>query len=188
LGIVPRGQALLPSAAGPGDDLYASGTLGDARVALEVFRGALSLPAPVFEAARARMEAPAPRLALALALRGIPTAAIDVSDGLAGDLRHVLRLSGVGATLEEEALVTLLACGAHVERERRLSFVVSGGDDYELLFTAPPSARAAVEHAAAASQTPVTRIGRIEAAPGMRLVDAHGRRNERAFESFDHFA
>ena len=77
----------------PGDDIYVSGTLGDARLALEVFRGTLSLPAEVFEAARARMEQPTPRVALGQALRGIATSAIDVSDGLLGDLGHVLRQS-----------------------------------------------------------------------------------------------
>jgi thiamine-monophosphate kinase len=187
-GEVPQGQALLRSGACAGDDLYASGTLGDARVALEVFRGTLSLPSEVFEAARARMELPTPRIALGQALRGIATAAIDVSDGLAGDLRHVLRYSGVGATIEAQAAMSLLACGAHVDDGQRLEFVIAGGDDYELLFTAPPGRRSAVQGAADAAGTRVTRIGRIEAEPGLRLVDANGRRIERAFASFDHFA
>jgi thiamine-monophosphate kinase len=187
-GEVPQGQALLRSGARAGDDLYASGTLGDARVALEVFRGTLSLPAPAFEAARARMEMPTPRVALGQALRGIATSAIDVSDGLAGDLRHVLRYSKVGATIEAEAAQPLLACGAHVDEAQRLEFVIAGGDDYELLFTAPPERRAAVEQAARAAGTPVTRIGRIDAQPGLRIVDAGGRAIERAFATFDHFA
>jgi thiamine-monophosphate kinase len=187
-GEVPQGQALLRSGARAGDDLYASGTLGDARVALEVFRGTLSVPADVFEAARARMEMPTPRVALGQALRGLATAAIDVSDGLAGDLRHVLRYSKVGATIDAAAAQPLLACGAHVGEARRLEFVIAGGDDYELLFTAPPERRDAVAQAARAAKTPVTRIGRIDSEPGLRIVDAGGHRIDRAFASFDHFA
>jgi thiamine-monophosphate kinase len=187
-GEVPQGQALLRSGAQPGDDLYASGTLGDARMALEVFRGALTLPADAFEAARARMELPTPRIALGQALRGIATAAIDVSDGLAGDLRHVLRYSGVGATIEAEAAMSLPAGGAHVSEAQRLEFAIAGGDDYELLFTAPSTRREMVQRAADAAGTRVTRIGRIDDEPGLRLIDAKGRRVERAFASFDHFA
>ena len=187
-GEVPQGQALLRSGARPGDDLWASGSLGDARVALEVFRGTMSLPADAFEAARLRMELPTPRVGLALALRGIATSAIDVSDGLVGDLQHVLAASGVGATIEAEAAVSLLDCAAHVEARSRLSFVLSGGDDYELLFTAAPHQRDAVEQAARRCSTRATRIGRIDAARGCRVVDAQGRPVPVSFESFDHFA
>jgi thiamine-monophosphate kinase len=187
-GEVPAGQALLRSGARAGDDLYASGTFGDARVALEVFRGALQVPAEVFDAVRLRMESPSPRVALGMALRGIATAAIDVSDGLAGDLGHVLKLSGVGATVDVDAAQSLLACAGHVAPERRLELVMAGGDDYELLFTAPPQMRDAVQHAASACGTTVTRIGRIDAQPGLRVADGQGRPAARGFASFDHFA
>src|SRR5213595_932429 len=187
-GEVPQGQALLRSGARAGDDLYASGTLGDARLALEIFRGTLSVPAEVFEAARARMEMPTPRIALGQALRGIATAAIDVSDGLAGDLRHVLRYSGVGATVDAEAALSLLACGAQLDAAQRLEFVIAGGDDYELLFTAPPERRDAVQRAADGAGTRVTRIGRVDREAGLRVVGADGRRIECSFASFDHFA
>jgi thiamine-monophosphate kinase len=187
-GEVPQGQALLRSGARAGDDLWASGSFGDARAALEVFRGKLSLPAPAFEAARLRMEMPTPRVELAMALRGIATSAIDVSDGLVGDLQHVLAASNAGATIEAEAALTLLDCAEHVAREAQLQLVLSGGDDYELLFTAPPAQREAVRQAAAGSGTRVTRIGRIDAQPGWRVVDAQGRALPANFESFDHFA
>jgi thiamine-monophosphate kinase len=187
-GEVPQGRALLRSGARPGDDLYVSGTLGDARVALEVFRGTLALPSEAFEAARARMEEPTPRIALGQALRGIASAAIDISDGLAGDLRHILRYSGVGTTLEAEAAASLLACREHVPEAQQLEFVISGGDDYELLFTAPPANRDAVQRAARESGTRVTRIGRIDAERGLRVLDANGQPVEGAFTSFDHFA
>ncbi|HUR88593.1 MAG TPA: thiamine-phosphate kinase [Ramlibacter sp.] len=187
-GEVPQGQALLRSGARAGDDLWASGSFGDARVALEVFRGTLSLPAEAFDAARARMEMPAPRVELAMALRGIATSAIDVSDGLAGDLRHVLAASAVGATIESAAAISLLHCAPHVDEKSRLEFVLSGGDDYELLFTAAASARDAVQRAGVQTAVRVTRIGRIDAERGLRVVDAQGRAVGASLTSFDHFA
>ena len=186
-GEVPKGGALLRSGARAGDDIYVSGKLGDARLALEVFRGRLTLPSAAFEAARARLELPAPRIALGLALRGIATSAIDISDGLVGDLGHVLEQSGVGACIETTAAMGLLATPA-LPDETVLDLVLAGGDDYELLFTAPVSARGSVQTAAAAAATPVTRIGAILAEPGLQLVDASGAPVRRRFASFDHFA
>ncbi|MBX3585075.1 MAG: thiamine-phosphate kinase [Ramlibacter sp.] len=194
-GEVPAGQALLRSGARAGDDLWVSGTLGDARLALEVFRGTLAVPAEVFEAARARMEQPEPRVALGQALRGVASAAVDLSDGLLGDLGHVLRASGVGATIDTSIATDLIAAGgrqswtpALFDAEKQLELVLSGGDDYELAFTAPVSARDAVLAAGRAAQTAVTRIGRIEAEPGVRLIDAQGQALTRRYTSFDHFA
>ena len=103
-GEVPTGQALLRSGAKAGDEVWVSGALGDARLALEVFRGTVALDADAFEAARARMEQPAPRVALGVALRGVASSAIDISDGLLGDLAHILRRSGVGAQLDVDAV------------------------------------------------------------------------------------
>jgi thiamine-monophosphate kinase len=192
-GEVPVGQALRRSGAQAGDDLYASGTVGDARLALEVFRGTLAVAAETFLRARARMEQPTPRVALGLALRGVATAAIDVSDGLLGDLGHILKQSGVGACVDTALASTLLAarfdapaCVA-LSTHQKLTLVLSGGDDYELLFTASPQRRAAVESAALQSATPVTRIGRIEAGSALRLVDAQGHVVAGDFPSFDHF-
>ena len=192
-GEVPAGGALLRSGARAGDDLWVSGTLGDARLALEVFRGTLAVPAEVFAAARARMERPTPRVALGQALRGIATSAIDVSDGLAGDLGHVLRAGGVGATLEADAAAARVAARGAPGMEAFdaaawRSLALAGGDDYELAFTAPAAARAAVEAAGHAAGTPVTRIGRIEAEPGLRIVDAQGAPVTQRFASFDHFS
>lgn len=193
-GEVPRGQALLRSGARAGDDLYVSGTLGDARLALEVFRGTLAVPGDVFTAARARMEQPTPRVALGTALRGVATAAIDISDGLVGDLGHILRASGVGALIDTSIATELIAACAHpscagalFDAEKQLELVLAGGDDYELAFTAPADQRDAVAAAARASQTAVTRIGQIEATPGLRLVDGQGQAVQRQFVSFDHF-
>jgi thiamine-monophosphate kinase len=189
-GEVPQGQALLRSGARAGDDLYVSGTLGDARLALDVFRGTLTVPAQVFEAARARMEQPTPRVALGMALRGIASSAIDLSDGFTGDLGHILRQSAVGARVDVGVAMGMMAAPAtgFLDDERRLEYVLGGGDDYELLFTAPAARRDAVQSAALAAATPVTRIGVIEAEPGVRLVSAEGRPIDRRYGSFDHFA
>jgi thiamine-monophosphate kinase len=190
-GQVPPGRALLRSGAQVGDDLWASGTLGDARLALEVFRGTRQLPAPVFEAARARMEQPTPRVALGLALRGIATAAIDVSDGFLGDVAHLLRRSGVGAEVDAGLAVGLLVARAPagLTDDEALEFVLAGGDDYELAFTAPAGARAAVEAAGRSAGTPVTRVGRIVPGSGpVRVLDASGQPLARLFAGFDHFA
>lgn len=190
-----KSQALLRSGARAGDDLYVSGTLGDARLALEALRGALQLPAEALAQARTRLEQPTPRVALGQALRGVASAAIDVSDGLLGDLRHILTASRVGATIRTEFAMDLAAAGsrlavegAAISQEKQLEFVLSGGDDYELAFTAPMSARDAVRAASQLAQTPVIRIGSIESETGLRLVDAQGRLMPGGFSSFDHFA
>ena len=194
-GEVPPGQALLRSGARPGDDLYVSGTLGDARLALEVFRGTRSVAQAAFEAARERMEQPTPRVALGLALRGVATAAADISDGLVGDLGHILKASGTGACIDTSIAINLIAARGHLtleggqsDAEFALECVLAGGDDYELVFTAPPEARNRVKAAAVQAQTPVTRIGRIEAEPGLRLVDGSGAPVAGRFTSFDHFS
>ena len=210
-GEVAPGLALLRSGAQAGDDIYVSGTLGDASLALAHLlhasgAAAADAAAPVplsaddLARARQRLEQPTPRLALGMALRGIASAAADVSDGLLGDLGHILERSHKGATLDTTVAFGLL--GAHhysteaaallaspAWRQQVLQHVLSGGDDYELVFTAAPAQRAAVQAAASASQTPVTRIGRIDASPGLRLQDANGVLLASAgFHSFDHFA
>jgi thiamine-monophosphate kinase len=185
-----RSQALLRSGARAGDDLWVSGRLGEARLALEALQGRLALPPALLQALRPRLERPTPRVALGLALRGVASAAIDLSDGLMGDLGHILEQSRCGATVETDAAAGLLAeaaAGAGLGAEPCLALVLGGGDDYELLFTAPPAARAAVQAAAQQADTPVTRIGRIDAEAGLRLVDAQGRLLPNRYASFDHF-
>ena len=185
-GEVPQGQALLRSGARPGDDLYVSGTLGDARLALEAFRGSVALEGAAFESARLAMEQPQPRVALGMALRGIATSAIDVSDGLLGDLAHVLRRSGVGADVEIDQLPRSAALRAMPLAWQR-ECTLAGGDDYELVFTAPPQHAAQVRDAARAAQVDVTRIGGIVAAQGLRLIDERRQPIVNSFGSFDHF-
>ncbi|GKT20894.1 thiamine-phosphate kinase [Acidovorax sp. SUPP3334] len=193
-GEVPAGQALLRSGARAGDDLWVSGTLGDARLALEALRGERSLPSPLLAQARERLERPTPRVALGQALRGMASSAIDVSDGLVGDLGHVLQASGVGACIDTSIatkLIALQAMNTAVEAifdtDTLLRCTLSGGDDYELLFTAQPGQRSAVEAAGRATATPVTRIGSIEAEPGLRLVGSKGEPIVADDLSYDHF-
>lgn len=190
LGELRPGQALRRDAARPGDDIWISGTLGDARLALAGYRLELAQPldATSQRAAAVRMHMPVPRveLGMLLAAQGIAHAAIDISDGLIGDLGHILQRSGVGATLDVDALPAgdILATR---DRALRRAYTAAGGDDYELCFTAPAAARAAVLAAAASVATPVTRVGQIDAASGLRLVDAGGAALDLGLASFDHF-
>ena len=117
-GEVPSGQALLRSGARPGDDIYVSGTLGDARLALEALRGRTTLPADVLERARQRLERPTPRVALGQALRGVASSAMDLSDGLLGDLLHILKASGAGACIDTHITSNLIAGTAVVAGAR----------------------------------------------------------------------
>ncbi|HEY1091671.1 MAG TPA: thiamine-phosphate kinase [Burkholderiaceae bacterium] len=186
MGEAPPGQALLRSGARVGDDVWVSGALGDARLALEVFRGALALAGAGFEQARRAMEMPQPRVALGQALRGVATSAIDVSDGFAGDLGHVLQRSGVGACVDVDALPCSALLSSQDIEIRRLC-TLTGGDDYELVFTAPADALGAVLKASQIANTAVTRVGRIEAERGLRLVDGQGGPIRSKLRGFDHF-
>ncbi|MBA4343902.1 MAG: thiamine-phosphate kinase [Methylibium sp.] len=186
MGEAPAGAALLRSGAQAGDDLYVSGTLGDARLALEAFRGTVQLSGEDFALARRAMEQPQPRVALGQALRGVARSAIDVSDGFAGDLGHVLKRSNLGATVQADALPRGLALAKQPLALQRLC-TLAGGDDYELIFSAPASAREAVQAASTASGTPVARVGQLDAEPGLRLIDAQGQVLPEQPAGFDHF-
>lgn len=189
LGEVPAHLALLRSGAQVGDDVYVSGHLGDARLALEVFRGRLTVPQNVFEQARMRMEMPTPRLALGQALRGIATAAADISDGLLGDLQHILKASHVGADIDTAMVVSTLGsrtqCNLPLATQQMLT--LSGGDDYELVFTAPERERADIAALSVSTHTPITRIGKVNGSQQLRLLDSEGHEMRNEFESFDHF-
>jgi len=186
------GQALRRDAAQVGDDLYLSGAIGEARLALELLRGTpwatAHSPPDALSRLRERLERPTPRVALGKALAGLAHAAIDVSDGLAGDLGHILRASGTGAEIELDALPLPpdLAC---LPDAQRLECLLHGGDDYELLFTAAPEVREQVLSMARASQTPLQRIGRITAGAGqLRLIGQQGETVDVPARGFDHFA
>lgn len=164
LGSVPLGQALRRSGAKAGDALAVTGTLGDAALALQHWQQGRA----VIPALRQRLDCPSPRLQEGLALRGLATAGLDVSDGLAGDLGHILHASGVGATLFAEALPRSAEFDAHAGDDA-LSLQLHGGDDYELLLTIPPQHLAEARLRLSALGTPLTVIGTIQPEPGLRL-------------------
>ncbi|KAB8043820.1 thiamine-phosphate kinase [Janthinobacterium aquaticum] len=187
-GELAPGQALRRDRAVAGDDIWISGTLGDARLALAGYRMEHTLAPHEMSEAASRMHTPTPRVELGclLAETGLAHAAIDISDGLVGDLGHILKASGVGATLDVDALPAGPVLARQSAQLRR-SYTLAGGDDYELCFTAPPSSREQIAALAARCATPATRVGSIDTAAGLRLVDATGAPLDLALRSFDHF-
>jgi thiamine-monophosphate kinase len=177
-GEAPAGQALSRAGARPEDDIWVSGALGGA---------ALALMHPELEEAARRLHEPQPRVVLGERLRGIASAAIDVSDGLAGDLGHILERSQVGARVSYDDVPRDASFAGVNEPETERRCVLSGGDDYELLFTAEKARRADIAALSAELNLPLTRIGSIEAQAGLRIVDGAGRPVPFA-GGFDHFA
>lgn len=171
LGQVPKGDALRRSGARAGDDLWVSGTPGDAALGLQVLQGKLAAAADVRRYLIDRYRLPQPRLALGQALRGIASAALDISDGLVADLGHILEASGVGAELRAE---TLPLSKAARNLPGAQDAALTGGDDYELLFTAPPERRAEIEALARDLTLPLTRIGQTLPGHELRILDDAG--------------
>jgi thiamine-monophosphate kinase len=195
LGHVPAGAAIKRSGAQVGDDIWVSGTLGDARLALGALRSEWPLDPSSLEAVLPRMHQPEPRIALGMQLRGIASSALDVSDGLLGDLHHILKASQVNAEVLIDQLPTSRTLAEQTQGMRR-QCAANGGDDYELCFTAPASKRTEVESLSTAV-LPLTRIGSISSAsngtePTLILRDANGNPltaedSMRLMQSFDHF-
>ena len=187
VGEVPAGTALTRAGARPGDDLHVSGRLGDAALALAALQGRAFVDTATLAALRRRLDEPEPRVALGERLRGVATAAIDVSDGLCGDLGHVLAMSHVGAEVDLPRVPCAPALAAVHDRGRCERYLLEGGDDYELLFTAPPAARARLAAIAGELALPITRIGGIVAAPGLVVRDESGAPMTALPQAFDHF-
>lgn len=191
MGEVPAGKALRRDGARVGDDVWVSGNLGDAALAVAARNRKIRVTRTQLASAAKRLDRPTPRVALGAALRGIARSAIDISDGLLGDLGHICERSRVAAVIELDALPqsTLMRAQAHHPLAR--SAMLSGGDDYELCFTAPISRRAAVVRAGARTGVSVTRIGRIIRAPqgvtGVAVVDGAGLPLQVRQRGFDHF-
>ena len=188
-GEVPQGTALLRSGARAGDEIWVSGFPGHAALALAHVQGRHALSEPALTDCLAALNRPQPRVALGLALRGLASAAIDVSDGLVADLGHILERSALTATLHLDRMpdAALKACSDPV---LAIDCLLSGGDDYELVFTVPPSRRAEVVQLSAALRLPLTAIGTMEAGPAGRItvLDAQQRPVSIARPGFDHFA
>ena len=193
IGEVPPGQALRRDGAKAGDDVWVSGVIGSAALALAYRQGRLFMEQ--VDAARVlpALYLPTPRVALGIALRGVASSAIDISDGLLADLGHILERSQVGAArigarLEFAALPTLPVVQRYLHEAVARDCVLAGGDDYELCFTAPSGKRDAVAAAAEGADVTVTRIGRITAEPGLTVIGADGQPLPFEHTGYDHFA
>ena len=174
LGEVDRDRILTRGGASVGDDIHVTGTLGDAAGGLDLLSRSLSRAGAAHRALVSRFLAPTPRIAAGIALRGLASAAIDVSDGLLADLGHLCRASGQAADVDVDRLPVSPELRELFPARDAESWALTGGDDYELCFTAPPSRRRAIEQALAACETPVRRIGQLEEGRGV-----HCRRNGR---------
>lgn len=187
MGQVAPGAALRRDGAQVGDDVWVSGTLGDAAVALRAWQGGtLDVRRPAEDAPvdylRQRLARPTPRVALGAALVGVAHAAVDISDGLLADLGHICERSGVGARVDPGRLPVSDAARARVGLTHAREAALRGGDDYELCFTAAAAQQGAVEAIAARLGLPLTRIGAIVAGQG---VDAGGETN--SHRGYEHF-
>lgn len=188
MGEVPPGQALRRDGAKAGDDVWVSGVIGSAALALAYRQGRLFMEQIDAAKVLPALYLPTPRVELGIALRGVASSAIDISDGLLGDLGHILERSNVGAALEFAAVPTLPVAQAYLHEAVARDCVLAGGDDYELCFTAPAEKRDAVQAAAQSAGVPVTRIGRITAEPGLTVTDTSGRALAIERTGYDHFA
>jgi len=188
MGEVPAGAALRRSGAKAGNDIWVSGNIGDAALAVAHRHGRLVLGEDDYREAVMRLYEPSPRVQLGQALRGLATAAIDVSDGLLADLTHICRLSGVGATVEL-ASVPVSAIGArHINSDAGRTAIVAGGDDYELCFTAHPNSRDSIQDLTDVLGIPITRVGQIKRGKGVSLLDPDGKAVKIDGRGYDHFS
>ena len=193
LGEIPKGQALVRSGAKKGDDLYVSGTLGDARWALLGLNGQMSVDKARLPTLRTRLESPTPRVDLGLALRGVASAAIDLSDGLLGDLAHVLKASQKGAQLQVLDMLQSPLVSEDLRtlpQDQALKLMLQGGDDYELLFSAPKSKAQALKVLAQQLNLPLTVIGQVTENAGIELLHAPSLLDTETLKSlgsYDHF-
>ncbi|WP_445397000.1 thiamine-phosphate kinase [Zobellella sp. An-6] len=186
-GTLPEGKGLRRSGARVGDGIYVTGTLGDAALGLQQQLGKIAVPPAHLDFVRTKFEHPHPRILAGQALRDIASSALDISDGLAGDLAHITAASGVRAQLELEQLPLSEAMKASVSQERGWELALTGGEDYELCFTVPETHRGQLETALAHCGVKFTRVGRILAGePGVEL-QAGGKPYRLQAQSWDHF-
>ena len=190
MGEVPAGRFLTRSGARAGDEVWVSGRIGDAALALAARKRRLRLSGEELRTVQRRLDRPAPRIALGAALRGIARSAIDISDGLCADLGHICERSRVSAVIELERLPVSPIARRHLGSAPGRGAVLAGGDDYELCFTAPPARHRAVLSAALRARTQVTVIGRITKAsgrPGVTVLGREGGPVELKSGGYDHF-
>lgn len=187
MGFTPKGKGIQRKPAMAGDVVYVTGALGDAMLGLEIGRGVLRATTECRDFLLARFERPTPRIAVGLGLRGIATACIDVSDGLAADLGRILDASGVGATVMIDK-IPFSDCFRSCAPPHGVARSLTHGEDYELVFTAPESRRQDIKKLAARSGCALTPVGRIEFERGLRILNEEGRPISLARTGYDHFA
>jgi thiamine-monophosphate kinase len=188
LGTLPPALALRRDGARAGDDVWLSGATGDAALGLAHLRGRVGLSDTALRDCLARLETPVPLVVLGRRLRGVASAAIDVSDGLVADLGHILERSGLAAEVWLDKLPQSGALAECSDPALARECLLGGGDDYELLFTAPPERRAAILTLSADIGLPLTRIGRtLAGAPAVKVLDEAGRPITVPAGGFDHF-
>jgi thiamine-monophosphate kinase len=188
MGQVPTGAALRRNGAKVGNDVWVSGNVGDAALAVAHRHGKVVLTERDYREAVMRLYEPTPRVALGQALRGMATSAIDISDGLIADLGHICRLSGVGATVELGSIPVSEIGARHFNDDAGLTAIVAGGDDYELCFTAPANSRESIEDLTDVLGVPLTRIGQIKRGKGVSLLGADGKPMKIDGRGYDHFS
>ena len=188
LGEVPAGKALRRDRARAGDDIWVSGSLGGAAIALKHLQGAALLNPVILERALERLHKPVPRIALGCALRDVAHSAIDLSDGLVADLAHICERSALAAVVDWQS-VPLSPALLSVGPDLRVACALAGGDDYELCFTAGEGVRLEIESLAATTGVAVARIGKMQRGdPRVTVNDEHGSPIKLAVAGFDHFA
>lgn len=186
-GWVPAGGALRRAGACAGDGVYVSGTLGDAAAGLRVLMGMTECDAESRAALTRRFLRPEPRVALGRFLRGVASSAIDVSDGLAADLQHLLEAGGVGAEVRLDGLPISASLRTCERGEAAIERALGGGDDYELCFTVPPARESALREWRPDEGVALRRIGTIVVRPGLRFVNADGVVVDRHIPGYAHF-
>lgn len=186
-GFIPEHQALRRNAAQPGDLIYVTGTLGDAGLGLRYFNQSMQLSPATSNYLIKRLNRPSPRVEVGLALRGIAHAAIDISDGLYGDLKHILELSHVGATVWLDQLPFSSALQENLSSTDAWQLALTAGDDYELCFTVPAQQQAALNDAFKNIDCPYQQIGIVETRSGLRLLQPNGLEYNLPNSSYTHF-
>ena len=187
MGEVPAGAALRRGGAKAGNDVWVTGNIGDAALAVAHRHGRIVLAEADYHEAVMRLYEPTPRVSVGQSLRGLATSAIDVSDGLLADLTHICRLSGVGATVDL-ASVPVSSIGAkHINSDEGRNAILAGGDDYELCFTAHPNSRESIDDLTDVFGIPITRVGQIKRGKGVSLLGSDGKPVKIDGRGYDHF-
>ena len=185
-GLVPENLALTRSGAVSGDSIYVTGTLGDAGAGLQIKQNIIKPPASVAKLLSNKLDSPIPQVAAGMALRGLASAAIDISDGLSADLGHVLAASGVGADIHI-AKLPLSAEFKSLKLKDAWQLAVSAGDDYELCFTVAEPFEKEMQYKLMSLGCAYTKIGMVSAQQGLRWLDDSGSASMLSVSSYDHF-